>query len=214
MKKLILVLCVFITQQGIAQIETNCDDVNLLPCCPTLDDFTPEIIPWEEVGCKTDSKAAAYTFFPKTLEYNGYIFRQLQSCTVQNSDYSLFFDYCIPKTRQTMRVEIIDLKHPHFESEIGKAKIDIYLLSFKSEATVFGAHNLSINKKFKNSRIISPRFSPYGGSSEDVSYVAHVNDRYYINISINDKPKYFTEAIALERFLNDYINQINLEDIK
>ena len=194
-----------------AQIEKDCDNVNKLPCCPTLEDgFIPEIPSWEKISCKTIFKEAEYGMFPKLLEYKGYIFREVISCAVQNMDCILTFDYCIPKTRQKMRIEIKDYKDPFFQTEMGKASKNIDLLMLKPNAIALGSRDLSVNKKYKNSKIVSARFSPYGGKSDTVGYIAYVNERYFISISIDDKPKRFTESLQVEEFLKDYISQINL----
>jgi hypothetical protein len=215
MKKLFLILSLCVFQFSIAQIETNCDDLNLPSCCPTLADYIPIIPAWEEIGCKTDRKAAEYHFFPKILEYQGYIFREVSSCAVQNMDFKLNFDYCIPQTRQTMRVEIADYNDPFFETKQGKAFLPIKFMIFKPEAIALGSHELSpFDRKYKKSRIVSARFSPYGGASDSVSYVAFVNERYMITITLDDKPNRFKEPLDVEKFLKDYIAQINLKEAK
>ena len=211
MKKLLLIMPFFMFFNTYAQIEKDCDNVNKLPCCPTLEDgYRPEIPSWEKISCKTIFKEAEYGMFPKLLEYKGYIFREVISCAVQNMDCILTFDYCIPKTRQKMRIEIKDYKDPFFQTEMGKASKNIDLLMLQPNAIALGSRDLSVNKKYKNSKIVSARFSPYGGKSDTVGYIAYVNERYFISISIDDKPKRFTESLQVEEFLKDYISQINL----
>jgi hypothetical protein len=114
-----------------------------------------------------------------------------------------------------MKVNITDYSDPFFETKIGKAAKDIDLIYINNPgaALAFGAHSISpINKKYKKSIIVSSRFSPYGGEEEGVGYLAYVNDRYLIAITIDDKPKRFTEPLQVEEFIKEYISQINLSE--
>ncbi|CAM3576444.1 hypothetical protein FLGE108171_03970 [Flavobacterium gelidilacus] len=212
MKNLLILVSFCFVQIVFSQVENDCDNINKPSCCPSIEDgYSPKIPAWEDVGCKTAYKETEYLMFPKILEYKGYIFKQLTSCAVQNMDCILTIDYCLQKTRQNLRVEIKDYKDPFFESKMGIASKNIDLIVFQPGAVGLGSHSLSpLNKKYKNSVIVSSRFSPYGGEEDSVSYIAYVNERYLIHIIIDDKPKYFTEAIQVEKFLKEYISQINL----
>lgn len=213
MKKIFLCIALFNLFITFSQVEPDCDNPNKLSCCPSIEDgYIPEIPSWDKVGCKTALKEIEYAMFPKILEYQEYIFREVVSCAVQNMDCILTFDYCIPKTRQKMRIQIKDYKDPFFETDMGKASKNLDLIMLQPNAIALGAIDLSVNKKYKNCKIISPRFSPYGGESETVDYIAYVNERYLISISIDDKPKRFTEPLQVEKFLENYISQINLKE--
>ena len=226
MKKLFFLALIFISLNAFAQIETDCDDLNKLACCPSLESgYIPEILPWDKVGSKTTYKEAIYGMFPKILEYKEFIYRDLFSSSFQNleeyapldpptlTNSKLSFSYCIPNTRQVMKVEITDYNAPFFETKIGKALKDLDLVVFQPNAIALGIHNHSpLNKKYKNSVIASTRFSPYGGESDDVQYIAYVSDRYLITITIDDKPMRFTKPIQVEEFINDYVSQINLTE--
>lgn len=213
MKKLFLIVLLFVSKLLMAQAAIDCNDPNLLSCCPSLASYTPKMKLYEDLGCKTDRKAAEYPFFPKMLEYQGYIFRDISSCAAQNMDCSLMFDYCVPQTRETMRVKITDYKDPFFATNQGKAALNMDFLVLNPQALALGSHELSpMNRKYKKSRIVSARFSPYGGKSDDVMYYAFVNDRYMITITLTDKVNRFKSALETERFLNSYIEQINLKE--
>ena len=213
MKKIFLIPLILLTFSAFAQIENDCNDVNKLNCCPSLEDgYEPKIPPVKDIH-QTVYKIAEYDMFPKILEYKGYIFREVISKAVQNMDNNISFYYCIPKTRQRIQVNITDYSDPFFETKTGKAVKNLDLIYFNNpkSGVIFGAHNVSpVNKKYKKSIIMSMRFSPYGGKSDDVFYIAYVNDRYLIKINIDDKPKRFTEPIQVEEFLKEYIANINL----
>ena len=226
MKKLILLTSLLFSFTAFAQIENDCDDLNKLSCCPSIESgYIPEILPWEKVGSKTSHKEALYNMFPKTLTYKEFIYRDLFSSSFQRiekfaplepptlTNSQLKFSYCIPSTRQAMTVQITDFSAPFFQTKMGEAVKNLDLAVFNPQAIALGVHNhSSLNKKYKNSVIMSSRFSPYGGESDTVSFLAFVKDRYLIVIDIDDQPMRFTEPIQVEEFLNDYITQINLTD--
>lgn len=215
MKNIIVIIAFIITASASAQVENDCDDINKPSCCPSLEDgYVPKIPPVEDIH-QTVYKIAEYDMFPKILEYKGYIFREVMSKAVQNMDSNMSFYYCIPKTRQRMKVNIADFSDPFYETTNGKASKDIGLIYFNNPeaAVAFGAHSVSPkNKKYKKSIIVSSRFSPYGGKEESVSFLAYINDRYLLAITIDDKPKRFTEPLQVEEFIKDYVSQINLSE--
>lgn len=226
MKKLIAFTLILFSFTTFAQIESDCDNVNKLSCCPSIESgYIPEILPWDKVGSKTSYKEALYGMFPKTLTYKEFVYRDLFSSSFQHiekfaplerptlTNSQLKFSYCIPKTRQTMTVKITDFSAPFFQTKMGEAVKNLDLAVFNPQAIALGVHNHSpLNKKYKNSVIMSPRFSPYGGESDTVSFLAFVKDRYLIAIDIDDKPMRFNEPIQVEEYLKDYIYQINLTD--
>ena len=215
MKKIFLIPLILLSFSAFAQIENDCNDVNKLNCCPSLEDGYEPKIPLVKDIHQTVYKIAEYEMFPKLLEYKDYIFSEVSSKAVQNMDNNISFYYCIPKTRQRMKVNITDFSDPFYETTNGKASKGIDLIYFNNPgaALSFGAHSVSpINKKYKKSIIVSSRFSPYGGKEDSVSFLAYVNDRYLIAITIDDKPKRFTEPLQVEEFIKEYVSQINLSE--
>ncbi|MBP8792416.1 MAG: hypothetical protein KBE41_05900 [Lutibacter sp.] len=226
MKKLIAFTAILFSLTAFAQIESNCNNINEPICCPSLESgYTPKILPWDKVGSKTSFKEALYGMFPKILTYKEFIYRDLFSSSFQHleeyapsdpptlTNSKLKFSYCIPNTRQKMIVEITDFSAPFFQTKMGQAIKNLDLLVFNPQSIGLGAHNHSpLNKKYKNSVIMSARFSPYGGKSDSVSFLAFVKDRYLIAIEVEDTAMRFTEPIQVEKYLSEYISQIDLTD--
>ena len=122
----------------------------------------------------------------------------------------MVFEYCLPNTRNRMRVSITNLKDPFICNKVGKAIKDMFIMPFVQLATssLFGyLPALNINK-FTENKIASLRFVP-GGKSDEVSFVGWHNNQYLIDISLTDPEYRFKKTIEVENYLREYIMQMN-----
>ena len=118
----------------------------------------------------------------------------------------------MPDTCQEIDITIYDFYDTYFQSNSGKILKDITLMPFDAttSSALMGVHLASSVNKFNNEIIISPRFGSMGGESDQVSYLAYHDNRYFIQIDIDDKNKRFTEPIQVENFISGYVKLIKL----
>lgn len=215
MIKNVLALALFVTVQSGFSQETPCSDGGNFQCGSMKDRGEIRITPLSELGCK-EEKVHLYNMFPRITIYAGYVFKEVAYCNSNAVDpYQgrLQFKYCMPDTCQEIDITIYDFKDPYFQTNSGKILKDISLMSFDPTASsaIMGAHLATTIDKFNQEIVISPRFGSMGGESDQVSYLAYHDKRYFIQIDIDDENKRFTEPIQVENFVSGYVKLIKIE---
>lgn len=189
----------------------DCSNTQRGPCCQGLEDRTPKIPPPEELQCPL--KARFYALFPQLPTYRHLVFDRMAYCAEPAKDMDperLAFVYCVPKTRQNMKVEILDLAHPTFETRLGKLRkdLDLWPLTRPGDAHKMGVWGADNIRRFDANFITAARFSPYGGSGPQVGFVGfHGARRYEIKITLDDPTLQFRDAKSFEAFIQAYVDQ-------
>ena len=213
--KIIIVLGLLLAIQfGFSQ-STECADGGHFECGSLKDRGEIVITPLDQLGCK-DKKGHLYTMFLRITIYAGYIFKEVAYCSSHDLDPhqgSLQFIYCMPDTCQELTITIYDFKDPYFQTNTGKVLKEVSLMSFDptTSSALMGAHLVTTIDKFDEAIVISPRFGSMGGESDQVSYLAYHDNRYFLQIDIDDKNKRFTEPIHVENFVKGYVKLIKIE---
>ncbi|MDP5062974.1 MAG: hypothetical protein NWP64_13715 [Maribacter sp.] len=214
MKKTFFILIFLVNSYSIFSQSNECNDGGNFECGSLKDRGEIVITALDQLGCKYE-KAHLYAMFPRITIYAGYVFKEITYCSSNEIDpYQgrLQFIYCMPDTCQEIDINIYDFNDPYFQTSTGKILKDITLMPFDAttSSALMGAHLTSSLNKFNNEIIISPRFGSIRGESDEVSYLAYHDDRYFIQIDIDDKNKRFTEPIQVENFISVYVNLIKL----
>ncbi len=189
----------------------DCNNSQRGPCCQGLDIRTPEIPPRDKLWCP--QKLRFYDLFPQLTTYRHLVFDRMESCRSPDKDTDperLAFTYCVPNTRQNMKVEVIDLAHPRFETRLGKLSkdLDLWPLTRPGDANKMGVWGTDNIQRFDANFITAARFSPYGGSGPQVGFVGfHGARRYEIKITLDDPGVQFRDAKSFEAFIQAYVDQ-------
>lgn len=211
MKKTLFFCALVLLSQAIFSQDTDCSDVTQISCCQEEGNPIP---PFSKLSCTDDG--ALYAMFPQVLSYKDYVFNQIQSCHKPEVDGyvgTLQFSYCIPKLRKFMTISITDFSMPFYQTSKGKAIMDMYLLSFHPSAINLGSREVAKieNKDIKNEmRVFSPRFSPYGGFGDTVSFFGYYQKRYYVEIHVDDEENLFTSPEQFELFIKEYVEMLSI----
>lgn len=214
MKKTLSIVASVLLSQFIFSQSTECADGGYFECGNLKDRGEIVITPLNELGCKNE-KGHLYAMFPRITIYAGYVFKEITYCNSNDVDpYQgrLQFIYCMPDTCQEVDITIYDFKDPYFQTNSGKILKNVSLMAFDptTSSALMGAHLITSINKFNKEIIISPRFGSMGGESDEVSYLAYHDNRYFIQIDIDDKNKRFTEPIQVENFVSGYVKLIKL----
>ena len=195
-----------------AQAE-DCNNHQLGPCCPSVEEKPPEIPPLDKLSCQ--QKAHFYALFPQITTYQHLVFKELQVCAEPARDIypeELAFVYCVPHTRQKMSVKITDLAHPKFETPVGKLNKEMILwpLTRPGDMNKLGVWQAPNIRRFDANFIGSARFSPHGGSSPQVGFTGiHNSRRFVIQINLDDPGQRFRSANSFESFIKAYVDQMS-----
>ncbi len=214
MKKILFILALLVLYQPNFSQSMECADGGYFECGSLKDRGEIIITPLNQLGCKND-KGLLYAMFPRITIYEGYVFKEVAYCNSNDVDPyqgSLQFRYCMPDTCQEIDITIYDFMDPYFQTNSGKIHKDISLMSFDptTSSAQVGVHLATTIDKFDREIIISPRYGSMGGESDQVSYLAYHDNRYFIQIDIDDKNKRFTEPIQVENFVSGYVKLIKI----
>eukprot|EP01093_Parvamoeba_rugata_P013746 TRINITY_DN427_c0_g1_i3.p1 TRINITY_DN427_c0_g1~~TRINITY_DN427_c0_g1_i3.p1 ORF type:complete len:216 (+),score=37.61 TRINITY_DN427_c0_g1_i3:190-837(+) len=214
MKKTFFILTLLVNFHSIYSQSNECNDGGNFECGSLKDRGEIVITALDQLGCKNE-KAHLYAMFPRITIYAGYVFKEITYCSSNEIDpYQgrLQFIYCMPDTCQEIDITIYDFNDTYFQSNSGKILKDVTLMPFDAttSSALMGVHLASSVNKFNNEIIISPRFGSMGGESDQVSYLAYHDNRYFIQIDIDDKNKRFTEPLQVENFISGYVKLIKL----
>lgn len=189
----------------------DCKDLQRGGCCLGQENRTPEIPPPDKLQCP--QKAHFYALFPQLPTYRHLVFDRMAYCADPTKDLDperLAFTYCIPHTRQNMKVEILDLAHPTFDTRLGKLRkdMDLWPLTRPGDALKLGVLATNSIRHFDANFIAAARFSPYGGSGPHVQFVGfHGDRRYEIKITLDDPGQQFADPKSFETFIKGYVDQ-------
>ncbi|WP_017257307.1 hypothetical protein [Pedobacter arcticus] len=206
MKKQIFLILLFLNTFSYAQINGDCDEISL--CCPAGNVVDLKITPLEELDCARKD-ATLYEIFPKVVEYKGLLFNQINKCKNGDLGSELQFEYCISNKTYKMQVLIVDVKDPFYETVLGKAIKNSFLIHFTSGlagSAMFKSYK-SKNKKLDNSYI---DMSNAEDKTPYVSYDALHKGKYYIHIVIDGKNLKNPDEVDV--FIKEYIEAFTFKE--
>lgn len=213
MKKTLVFFALVVLSQPVFSQNTDCSDVTKISCCAEEGKAIP---PLSELSCK-EAKGYLYAMFPQILSYGDYVFNSVQACNTAELDTypgMLEFSYCVPNRRKYMNISITDYGLPFYQTPQGKSVVAMDMLNFHPSAVNLGSREVSKieNKDILNEmRVFSPRFSPYGGSGDTVSFIGFYQKRFLVEIHVDDKEKLFTSPEQFELFIKNYVEMLNIK---
>ena len=206
MEKHIFIILLFLNTFLYGQTNGDCEETSL--CCPAGNVVDLKITPLEELDC-AKKDAALYAIFPKVVQYKGFLFNQINKCVDDDLGNELQFEYCIANKTYKMQVLIVDIKYPFYETDLGKAIKNSFLIHFTpgfAGNTTFKSYK-SKNKKLDNSYI---DMSSAENKKPYVSYDALHKDRYYIHIVLDGKNLKNPDEVDV--FIKEYIEAFTFNE--